>query len=171
MKFISSIVAFSLTFILSVALIGVPQDTFSTNFSHNSCHNSMGKKVVSLLRRDIRNGEVRRYEINQLFNNAERSTEFSVEIYAEYVQEYVDKSQSMNDYDLPADFRASWRTHMKAWRDYSNFLNKLKRSDMNPNYSEFIEMDREYSREINRTWYKTLRIGKQYDHDLSFKIY
>jgi hypothetical protein len=171
MKFISSIVAFSLTFILSVVLIGVPQNTFFTTTSHTNCFNHNENNVVQLLRQDVRNGDVRRYEINEIFKVAENTTDFSVELYAEYVQEYVDKSQSMDDYDLPADFQNAWRKHMKAWRDYSDFLNKLKKSSELPSYSEFIEMDRNYSMEINRTWYNTLRIGKRYDANLNYKIY
>ena len=88
----------------------------------------MAVNVVELLRQDIRNGEVRRFEIYELFKEAEASSEFSVEHYAEYVQEYVDKSQSMDDYDLPSDFRSAWRQHMKAWRDYSNFLEQIERN-------------------------------------------
>lgn len=172
MKFISSIVAFSLTFIISVALIGVPQRTTYTNIAHPHCHNSqVAAGVVELLRQDISNGEVRRKEINQFFERARESSYVSDFSYADYIREYVDKSQSMDDSNLPADFRYAWRRHMKAWRDYSDFLNKLKISSVRLSYAEFIEMDRKYSREINRTWYQTLRIGKKYDPDLNYKIY
>ena len=66
MKFISSIIAFSLTFILSVVLIGVPKNTYHANYSNLTCYTQNQKNIVSLLRRDIRNGDVRSQEIKEL---------------------------------------------------------------------------------------------------------
>ncbi len=86
--------------------------------------------------------------------------------YSVFVKRYVDKSERLNDSGLPAEFQESWREHMKAWRDYSNFLNKQKYGSFSN--VEFNDYDIEFNNEINRTWYNTLRIGES--HGASFNL-
>ena len=86
----------------------------------------------------------------------------SIYEYTEFVSDYVNKSENMDDAGLPSDFQRSWREHMKAWRNYSNFLNKRAISSHKMSDAEFNEYEFEFNLEINRTWYKTLRIGRSY---------
>ena len=159
MKFITGIVAFTLTFVFSVALVGFPKADFlpfEAQFSSPTARN-----IASLVQRDVRNGDER---FNKINFSAERTAYF--EAYSDAVNEYVDKSESMDDVDLPADFQTAWREHMKAWRDYSNFLNKCGTKKMDD--SEFGQLDRTYNREISVTWQEVLQVGREYGARLPY---
>jgi hypothetical protein len=154
MKFITKLVAFTVTFGFSVALIGLP-NTFTNQT------NQTQRNITSLIERDVRNGDERFSKINF---RAERSAYFKE--YSEAVNEYVDKSESMNDADLPTDFQSAWREHMKAWRDYSNFLNKCETKRMDD--SAFAQLDKNYNQEISITWDEVLRVGREYGATLPY---
>ena len=159
MKFITGIVAFTLTFIFSVALVGFPKADFLPFEIRGN--NQTARNIASLIQRDVRNGDER---FDKIDFRAERSAYF-VE-YAKAVNEYVDKSESMNDADLPTDFQTAWREHMKAWRDYANFLNKCETKKMDD--SDFAQLDKNYNREISVTWQEVLQIGREYGATLPY---
>jgi hypothetical protein len=145
MKSVISIVAFTVTFGFSVGLIGLLFGFPQAN-------------IERLINQDINNGEFRNFEIRQV----DSYNKLTISEYTESINNYVDKSESMDDSDLPADFQAAWRSHMKAWRDYSNFLNEMRESSYKMNDSEFKKHESEFNLQINRTWYQTLRIGRSY---------
>ena len=159
MKFITGIVAFTLTFIFSVALIGFPKADFLPFEIRGN--NQTQQNISSLLQRDDRNGDER---FDKIDFNTERLTYFAE--YTTAVNEYVDKSESMNDADLPTDFQSAWREHMKAWRDYSNFLNKCETKKMDD--SDFAQLDKNYNREISVTWQEVLQVGREYGATLPY---
>ena len=159
MKFITGIVAFTLTFIFSVALVGFPKADFLPFEIRGN--NQTARNIASLIQRDVRNRDER---FDKIDFRAERSAYF-VE-YAKAVNEYVDKSESMNDADLPTDFQTAWREHMKAWRDYSNFLNKCETKKMGD--SDFAQLDKNYNREISVTWSEVLQVGRKYGATLPY---
>lgn len=159
MKFITGIVAFTLTFIFSVALVGFPKADFLPFEIRGN--NQTARNIASLIQRDVRDGDER---FDKIDFRAERSAYF-VE-YAKAVNEYVDKSESMNDADLPTDFQTAWREHMKAWRDYANFLNKCETKKMDD--SDFAQLDKNYNREISVTWQEVLQIGRKYGATLPY---
>jgi hypothetical protein len=66
--------------------------------------------------------------------------------------------------DLPGNFETEWREHMKAWREYSEFLNRMKDSSNRKGWSdaELKEVDNFHSREIDRTWQTVLHTGASY---------
>ena len=84
--------------------------------------------------------------------------------YAGAVEKYVDDSSSMNTSSLPQDFRIEWREHMKAWRDYSDFLNRMKKSSNRDGLSaeEINAVDAAHSREITSTWQDVIRVSANY---------
>lgn len=170
MKSVLSIVAFTVAFGVSVLLVGLlfgfPQtQTDYTSKAKTTCFDKSRYNIERLINRDIRNGDLRDYQTRQLNLDSRDSMTFAE--YTEIVNDYVDKSESMDDSGLPADFQASWRGHMKAWRDYSIFLNEHKHSSVEMSETEFNEYDREFNMEINRTWYQTLRIGRSYGASFS----
>ena len=165
MKSAISIVAFTVTFGFSVLLVGLlfgfPQtcNDYARKAKLTACHDKSCHNIERLINQDIRNGELRDYKIRYLGSSTEK---LSLSEYTDFVNKYVDKSESMDDSGLPSDFQASWRRHMKAWRDYSDFLNEQKYASERLSETELIEYEREFNTEISRTWYQTLRIGRSY---------
>lgn len=165
MKSLLSIVASTVTFGFSVVLVGLlfgfPQSNYDyTENLQTTCSDQTCYNIERLIYQDISNGRVR--DLDTLSLNSTNTDSLLFTQYTEFVNEYVDKSQSMDYSDLPSDFQNAWKRHMKAWRDYSNFLNKQNNSLQKMNNSEFNEYDKEFSLEINRTWSKTLCIGRSY---------
>lgn len=169
MKSITAIIAFTLTFGFSVALVGLvfgfPQ---TVGFNNSFCHIKDQSNIVSLLQRDIRNGQIRDSEINTL--STPSPADMSLAEYTEFVNSYVDKSQSMYDANLPRDFQTAWRQHMKAWRNYADFLTRINKTSVKITDRDFIQLEKEYNAEINRTWYKVLEIGDNHHSGLRTRL-
>src|SRR5687767_5178840 len=131
MKSALSIVAFTVTFGVSVVLVGLlfgfPQTrTDYTRTAKTSCFDKSRNNIERFIDQDVRNGERRDSTLRRLEFYSSEKISFSE--YAEIITEYVDRSESMDDSEMPSDLQISWRRHMKAWRDYSDFLNENKAS-------------------------------------------
>ena len=149
MNFIKTIGAFSLTFILSVALIGVP------------------KSISDFLAQDVSNGFERDVYIQSLLGDDSSPKDiYTSSAYKQVIKEYTEKSENLDDSGLPADFQAAWRDHVAAWRDHSNFLNqsrshcKMHKSEVND--EEFSSQFRQQDAEITRTWFKVLAVSRHH---------
>lgn len=160
MKSVISMIAFTLAFGFSVVLVGLifgfPQvekkaEVFQIRSSHSRCLNQTQRNIQSLLRQDISNGQER-------LSNPDG------------ISKYVDSSESINDANVPADFRKEWRSHMKAWRAYSDFLQKTARSSEKMSESEFAQLEREYDAEISRTWYNVLDSAENHYPGIRIKL-
>ncbi len=162
MKFITGIVAFTLTFIFSVALVGFPKVDFLPFEIQSS--NQTQRNIYKLLQQDVGNGVERDIKFDKIDFRTERSAYF--EDYITVVNEYVDKSEIINDANLPADFQSAWREHMQAWRDYVNFLNKCETRKMDD--SDFAQLDKNYNQEISVTWEEVLQVGREYGATLPY---
>lgn len=172
MKFITTIGAFSLTFIFSVALVGFPKaDYFPFADAGN---NRVQQNVLSLLQQDIRNGLERDRKIYSLMeaNLSPQPVYLSPE-YAEVMSEYVDESASIDDTDLPADFQLAWQNHLRAWREHANFLGKPKShcKMQKFNSEEFSRTFARQDEEITVTWGKVLSVAGKYGVTVSYKYY
>lgn len=170
MKSALSIVAFTVTFGVSVVLVGLlfgfPQTrTGYTRMAETSCFDKSCYNIERLINQDVRNGDRRDSNIRRLEVYSSGNITFAE--YAEIIDQYVDKSESLDDSAIPSDLQNSWRRHMKVWRDYSNFLNENKASSGEMSEAEFNEYDREFNLEITRTWYETLQIGRSYGADVN----
>lgn len=162
MKFITTIAAFSLTFILSVALVGFPKETSSFNLFQPRTINRTQDNILSLLTVDISNGVKRDQKIYD-YAYSDNPKNVSGE-YAEIINEYVDASSSLDDSQMPEDFQLAWQNHMHAWRQHASFLNQSKHfchlrkmSD-----SDFTEIYNRQDAEITRTWRKVLSVAGKY---------
>lgn len=164
-KDIISIIAFISAFGISAAFASLFIDkSLSTNYqtfetrSYSSCSrgDQTCKDIMSLLVRDIRNGQQRRdnydYSLGTNGNVSERR--------AETVADYADISGAMQDAHLPTDFQTAWREHMQAWRDYSDFLGKVSQTKIED--EKFERLEDRYIRKINSTWATVLKIGRGY---------
>lgn len=175
-KKLLSITAFFAAFVFSAAFAGLFIDDSATStayFNHNHTHcfhlqydTVTADAIDDLLRRDINNGETRFRQLSDIddtFNPPFGTS--SMDDYANIVEQYADESSNMDDGNLPRDVRQAWRTHMRAWKGYAEFL---KVSD-NLNYSdeELKIKDLQYGNEINRTWYNLLRISRTYGSYIS----
>ncbi len=159
MNFIKTIGAFSLTFILSVALVGVP------------------KSISDFLAQDVGNGSERDFYVQNLLR--EDSSTLDVIHSSEYKQvisEYTGRAENLDDGGLPADFRAAWREHVAAWREHTNFLNQSGRNHCKMH--KYIADNEEFSRafkqqdaEITRTWFKVLYVARQHGVDIPRSYY
>ncbi|CAN5144032.1 hypothetical protein BH20ACI1_BH20ACI1_09000 [soil metagenome] len=149
MNFIKTIGAFSLTFILSVALVGVP------------------KSISDFLAQDVSNGYERDVDVRSLFREGISTKDvYTSSAYKQIINEYTEKSKDLDDSGLPSDFQAAWRDHVAAWSDHANFLNqsrthckmkKIMRDD-----GEFVRTFEEQDTEITRTWFKVLSVARQH---------
>lgn len=181
-KQIISVVAFIAAFGLSSAFASlfitktaaVSDNVTVINHKSTSCFKYKNKsatadKISALIRQDKANGRESdrayyRYGAD-IFSSPESS---SISGYANAVEEYVDNSSSMSTVDMPSDFQSEWREHMKAWREYSEFLIRMKKSSNRDALSieEIEEIDAFHSREISRTWEDVLHTGNIYGADV-----
>ncbi len=179
-KTILSIAAFTVAFVISAAFASLfiskseQQSNFVITPSYNtkktSCFKNRGNrnyvadKIETVIKQDISHGRERGqklYQIDEDFLAPSASSSFSE--YAESVSEYVGSSENLSVEDTPRDFQKAWRKHMKAWRDYSDFL---QLSDNKNNIEDFDRADSRYGAEINSTWYEVLRVGRNYGAEL-----
>ena len=162
--------AFASLFITKTQSVTADYVSVVTEYKPTSCYKNRNKsatadKIAALIREDHNNGRKRskkNYASGESVRPPFTSSVFSD--YAEAVEQYVDDSSSMKVSDLPADFQTEWREHMKAWRDYSNFLNKMKGSSNRKNWSdeEFEEVADSLNSEISSTWHEVLQSGRSY---------
>ncbi|MGI8641902.1 MAG: hypothetical protein ACR2MG_18385 [Pyrinomonadaceae bacterium] len=172
MKFITTIGAFSLTFILSVALVGFPKTNY---FPFETVNNyRIQQNISSLLTQDISNGRERDRKIYSLDDTdfSSDSVYLSPE-YAETISEYVNESSSIDDSDLPTDFQLAWQNHLRAWREHANFLSKPKShcKMQKFNSEEFSRTFARQDEEITVTWRKVLSVAGKYGATVSYRYY
>lgn len=180
-KTILSIAAFIVAFVLSTAFASLfitKSEPFSSivvtpsyNAKKTSCFgkrgnkNRVAEKIETLVNQDKINGNQRAkrtYQINEDYRPSFSTASFPE--YADAVSEYVNNSENLSYEDMPQEFQSAWLSHMKVWRDYSDFLNRMKSSSTRAKLGEtkILELDSNYSDEINDTWYEVLRVGRTY---------
>jgi hypothetical protein len=172
-KTIISILAFAAAFGFSAyfASFFLPETVKSENFYYDDyapVRTHAG--ILNLLRQDDINGNERRFDYEDSDDQAEDvSFKNYITSEAKLVNSYVDKSSSLNASDLPCDFRSAWRVHMKAWRDYSDFMNKSAKTK-NVDADEFREKEVELIDDINSTWGKVLDVSETYHDNIRYEI-
>ncbi|HQU85843.1 MAG TPA: hypothetical protein PKY59_22085 [Pyrinomonadaceae bacterium] len=180
-KTILSAAAFIATFVFSAFLASLfLPETVQPNYvysDYNSRSTSCFKKrfqsqnaveISSLLRQDINNG--RKRDRNLIRIDVTANTPFGEDNYDEYaaiIEQYSGESKSLETDELPSDFDQAWNAHMKAWRDYTEFLNEMKDpSNTDVSIEKLKRIDAKYGKEINDTWYRVLRIARSYDAEI-----
>lgn len=153
MKYITAIAAFALTFGVSALLIGVPQQHYTAHTFAIRADRETARQISFLLQQDDDNG--REMDINSRFAD-------SNEDIADAVNEYVNRSEAIDDARLPADFRNVWQAHMQAWRAQADFLKQSNLSDEAIADDDFIETYRFQKSEIERTWFDVLGVAEEY---------
>lgn len=158
MNFIKTIGAFSLTFFLSVALIGVP------------------KSISNFLEQDVSNGFERDIYVQSLLNEDQSVKDvYTSSAYKEIIGEYTERAENLDDSGLPSDFQAAWRDHVAAWRNHSDFLNQSKqhcKMQKNPvDGEEFSRTFMQQDAEITRTWFKVLSLARQHGVSIQRNYY
>jgi hypothetical protein len=160
-----SIVAFTLTFGFSVVLVGLlfgfPQPSYDyaqTAQSGNSERSAYD--IWRLISQDELNGTVRDSSVLKM--DLSGQDKVAITKYSKQVERYLIKSTSIDDSELPSDFRAAWQDHMEAWKNYSEFLSKRNESKTAISNEEFNNLETKYDQEISRTWFDTLRIARSY---------
>ena len=151
MKFITAIVAFSITFGFSTVLAGLLGE-----------NNETAQKISSLLKKDIANGQ----EMDAVYQSASSPFE-----YARVVSNYVDNSQAIDDTNLPADFRIAWQAHMHAWGVHANFLSISSYKKDKMSAEEISQITTEHKYEITTTWLGVLRLARKYDAVIPYNAY
>lgn len=158
-KDILSIIVFVSAFVFSSAFASLFTEVRTGEF-----HTDTKTSIENLLRQDIRNGRERLWRVN---NYRYSSEEANFARYAESVEKYADESGSMSYGHLPRDFQWKWRKHMKAWRNYSNFLNDVKHHPEDLKDEDVYRTRNELIYEINSTWFNVLRVGRKYGSEVS----
>ncbi len=122
------------------------------------------KEILVLLQQDKENYEER--NTNE-FNLSLMDKSFpSLSAKSEIVSEYAEKSNRINGSGLPQDFQIAWHKHMKAWANYSDFLQKSERAGLDT--KDIKRMEIQYGRDINSTWYVVLRVGASYGAEFPY---
>ena len=165
-KTILSIAAFTIAFGFSTVLASlfISGNTYSpTNYLKYRSSTPSAVAISALIREDIRNGR----RLDGMFYRSCGNPRLSAEI-AVAVEQYVDESNSIKASHLPIDFQTAWREHMRAWREYSEFLNRTNNSsNLDDLSSEVLEnFEKLHNRDINHTWREVLQIGIEYDADV-----
>lgn len=179
-KNILSIAAFSTAFVASTAFAGlfiakseIPLVLVaepSRNSRPTSCFKyrnggSTAEKISAFIRQDIANGAERNRGLLAIDGRyVAPISSSSFDEYSAVTSRYADRSGAMKDDGMPHEFQTAWRAHMKAWRDYADFLESMNdasvRADLGKEYFEIL--DRSYDREISRTWYEVLQIADEH---------
>lgn len=151
-KQILSIIAFITAFASSSAFALLFVDKSSTKYA-----------IETVLRQDVNYGQERLWRIS----SGERLPAKSYfKKYAEAVEEYADDAGSLNYGHLPREFQIRWNEHMRAWRDYSNYLNTVKNSSQSLD-EDFYRKQKEHTADINLTYFDVLRVGSRHGVDVS----
>lgn len=159
-RFITAIVAFVATFIFSAGLVRVifPAPVVQYVYVNRPQYIERNTNAIeSFILRDITNGE------NRMDRMSYSDSKFDAE-YADAVMDYVNTSSSMDASRFPQDFQNAWREHMRAWRNYAEFLEDLKNPAARKNLTDtdFRKAEKNYNDEINRTWEIVLQFGRNY---------
>ena len=171
MKFITAIAAFSLTFILSVALVGFPKTDYDAQVYELRSNIQTQQNIQYLLNQDIRNGVARDrkiYEKGFSYDSKDVSPE-----YADVINEYVDNSTSLDDTQLPADFQLAWQSHMRAWHEHASFLNRTKSFCKMRKLTgeDFSDIFNRQDREITNTWRRVISVAGKYGATVPYQYY
>ena len=167
-KTILSLTTFAIAFIVSAAVAAVfsPSQvenvaplTFDTTVTVAPYNKTTAQIITRFLEQDIRNGNDRNREDYSFEEDATLSSRNIVKR-AKAVSEYANESASMDDSVLPQDVQLAWLKHMRAWHNYSDFLQNAKMQKMS--YSETSRLENQYNREINTTWYEVLRVAARH---------
>jgi hypothetical protein len=165
-KILTAALAFFMTFGFSSLLMQFAYDQPAPQTSARWLYSKpTNKQVLRFLEQDIRNGMQRMGRLSQPeWYYTPPFSRPSLAEYREAVSSYVNKSGSMDDSELPADFQTAWRAHMKAWRDYSAFLNSLENLQNDEfDLQSIRQLYREKDARISATWFEALEIaGENY---------
>lgn len=105
------------------------------------------QKINRLLTEDVANGQERAIS----------------EDYAISTIGYAEEMETLDDANLPTDFRRAWRDHKRAWRIQSNLLFNAG------NYRSDDKFQRAWTKnnnEISRTWLRVLKIAEQHNAEI-----
>jgi len=105
------------------------------------------QKINELLTADVANGQQRAFD----------------EDYVGAVLDYTDGMESLDDSNLPSDFRRAWRDHKRAWHLQSNLILNAGRYGSNDRLQMMWARN---NSEISRTWDKVLQIAKEHNAEI-----
>ncbi len=166
-KTILSTTAFIIAFGFSTAFASlfISENTFNlTSFLKYKSSTPSAAPISALIREDVRNGR----RLDRMFYGSDENPRFPSAEFVAAVKEYVDDSSRIKACHLPLDFQTKWREHMKAWREYSEFLDRTSNSSNRDNLSSeaFENFEELHSRDINHTWREVLQTGTEYGADV-----
>ncbi|HEX8736891.1 MAG TPA: hypothetical protein VF721_16275 [Pyrinomonadaceae bacterium] len=169
-KAVLSIIAFLAAFGISVAVTPRQSNLTVAPFVKKGCaQTETARKITALLSRDLENGRVRNEKIES-FKSYDISRRAYLVNFVIATDQYADDSASIDDSDLPQDFKTAWREHMRAWKNQSDLLNEYafvsRKRGGNDSDEEIGFPQKQYSeqdKEISATWYKVLRVARSYD--------
>lgn len=171
-KAVLSIIAFLAAFGISVAVTPRAAQSTVSPYEKRSCaaQSETALRITKLLSQDIENGRLRDRKIESFGIDGISRRAYLVNFVAA-TDEYADASASIDDSDLPQDFKNAWREHMTAWKNQSDFLNEYTyvshRQGDGIGSGEGSAFPRrqygEQNRQISDTWYKVLRIARSYN--------
>ncbi len=177
LKTFLSLATFALTFIFSANLaslfIELPSRQSVLVNERTFCNaNKSENEIFNLLRQDQLFGQERNKKYTASVTDLKINPKKAIQTDFEITNEYVDASASLDDSDLPRDFQIVWRKHLKAWRDYTNFVYRssskstFTKNELQ-NYQSQLD---ELNSEITSTWIDVLDVGEIYYPELRLEI-
>jgi hypothetical protein len=158
-KNILSFIAFGTAFIISAAFATALAPRTAETYVPSTYSRTNGQSISRFLQQDIRNGQDRNRQVYRYDDSSSLSSPYLVKR-AQAVSDYSEASAAMDFNHLPQDFQLAWLKHMRAWHNYADFLQKAKTQEMS--YGEISQLENQFNREINLTWYDTLRVAGRY---------
>lgn len=144
-KNILSLIVFAAAFTVSTAFAGLTVDS------------GAAEKISALLQQDVQNGQLRDVKVSRLSQQNNYTSVMSN--YLAVTNDYIGQSGAIDENQLPEDFQLAWLKHMKAWRNFEQFLSENQNSARDYQYQrQFRKLDGE----ITSTWYQVLRVAKQH---------
>jgi hypothetical protein len=169
-KNVLSLIAFAAAFAVSVALVALTTGTTQakTQVALFQADYTTRTSITAFLEQDISNGHQRNHRVYRYEDGASLSSPYLLQR-AQAVSDYSEVSGSMDFNHLPSEFQLAWLKHMRAWHNYADFLQKNKTRNMNS--AEFYRLENQYNREINLTWYETLRVASRFGAEIPADAY
>ena len=181
-KTILSIAAFIVAFAFSTAFAGlfIAKSSYQSaltvapvvNYDERQptgCFKNRGRytadKIEVFLSQDNSNGREHQ-QISELIHTESRSSLKSplFSRYSTVVAEYVETAENMDESMMPHEFQTAWRAHLRAWRNYADFLDSMKSGSARAALSEqeAYELENRFGADINPSFHEVTRIGRSY---------
>ena len=156
-KIISSLIVFTATFLLSALVFPPLAFKVKSSIFITKTDIIVQNKISKFLQKDLEN---RKVKVKKFVNN---SNDITPVTWVSAINEYADKTETMNLSGLPEDFQIAWLRYARATRESADLISNLKSMpkeiilDKEEAETAEIKFDRE-----NETWKVALLLANEH---------